>query len=88
MPTLIVDAVKFAQEVLEDILSNIHNQNVEKLIRDAEQILEDIRTRNFDNNILLVDGEFTDALDSKSSCDSSVKYFPQYFCKSFFCVYL
>ena len=45
-----VDAVSFAGRVLEEITANIGQQNVDELIRRAEQMLTEIRGRDFSQN--------------------------------------
>ena len=44
-----VDAVAFAREVLDEILSGIEDKNVGELLRQAEVILQEIRARDFNN---------------------------------------
>ena len=67
-----LDAVRFAQEVLADILSNIHGQNVDQLIREAEQVLENIRNRMFDDNMIAIEDEFISARESMNPTE----YYP------------
>ena len=42
-----VDAVQFASRVLDEITANIGQQNVDELLRQADQMLTDIRRRDF-----------------------------------------
>ncbi len=60
----ILEAVKFAQEVLQDILNNIQNQNVDAIIRQAEDILEEIAARDFSNDDFTATDEYELANDS------------------------
>ena len=61
---LILGAVKFAQEVLQDILNNIQNQNVDAIIRQAEDILDEIAARDFSNDDSTATDEYELANDS------------------------
>ena len=48
MVTLVLlDAVVFARRVLQEITANIGQQNVDELLRQAEQMLTEIRRRDF-----------------------------------------
>jgi len=47
MMMMLVDAVSFCRQVLEDITANIGQQNVDELLREAEQMLIEIRRRDF-----------------------------------------
>jgi len=44
---MVSDAVVFARRVLQEITANIGQQNVDELLRQAEQMLTEIRRRDF-----------------------------------------
>jgi len=44
---MLIEAVLFAGRVLEEITANIGQQNVDELLRQAEQMLNEIRRRDF-----------------------------------------
>ena len=43
----VLDAVNFALEVLENIRNGLDNQNIDELLREAERILIEIKSRDF-----------------------------------------
>ena len=42
------DAVSYVRDILQDIQNNIGQTNVDELLRQAREMLQEIRTRNFD----------------------------------------
>ena len=45
----LADAVKYAEDILQDILTNIKSQNVEQMLTEVEAMLREIQARDFDD---------------------------------------
>ena len=58
-------AVRFAEEVLRQILEGIKVRNIDELVRNAEAILEEIRNRDFSSQGQNTEVELQDAIDSE-----------------------
>ena len=44
-----VEAVQYAEDIFQDILSNIKSQNVAELLKDVENMLTQINEKDFDD---------------------------------------
>ena len=63
-----LDAVSYVREVLVDITANVGQQNVDELLRQAEQMLTDIRRRDFSQNTHEVQEELARAIEGMYAC--------------------
>jgi len=63
---VVSDAVEFARRVLVEITANIGQQNVDELLRQAEQMLSDIRRRDFSQKTHEAQEELARAIEGLS----------------------
>jgi len=64
---VLLDAVDFAKQVLVDITNDIGQQNIDQLLQHAEQMLIDIRTRDFSQKTHDTQEELARAIEGLSS---------------------
>lgn len=57
------DAVKFVEQVLQNILDGIQVTNIGDLLAEAEQILKEIQSRDFDENKMKGEEELKKAIE-------------------------
>ena len=60
--------MSYVREVLVDITANVGQQNVDELLRQAEQMLTDIRRRDFSQNTHEVQEELARAIEGTAVC--------------------
>ena len=60
------DAVRFVEDILEDILNKLDDVDIQEMVRQAEAMLNEIRSRDFGTEEDAADDELDNALDRKS----------------------
>jgi len=60
--------VSFVRQVLVEITANLGQQNVDELLREAEQMLTEIRRRDFSQKTHDVQEELARAIEGTSVC--------------------
>ena len=63
---LCLDAVNYVRRVLVEITASLGQQNVDELLRQAEQMMTDIRRRDFSERTQQVHGELARAIEGLS----------------------
>jgi hypothetical protein len=62
------EAVNYVKNILREIQSNIGQTNVEELLREAQEMLREIKRRNFNQKSTEADEESRKAVEGETVC--------------------